>query len=84
MLALYIQVKGMLDIIPDADSPVILTCNYHRTVEKVKRAIKGLDCYLLVANSRGINVWCSSTGGLFTNHDVISVLKTSGIEEIVN
>lgn len=27
-------------------------------------------------------MWCN--GGLFTNHDVISVLKTSGIEELVN
>lgn len=69
---------------PDTNSPVILTCNYHLTVEKVKRALDGIDAYLLVANSRGVNVWCSATGGLFTNHDVISVLKTSGIEEIVD
>jgi len=69
---------------PNINSPVILTCNYHLTVERVKRAIKGIDAYLLVANSKGINVWCSATGGLFTNHDVISVLKTSGIEELVD
>ncbi len=69
---------------PDRDSPVFLTCNYHLTVERVKRALKGIDCYLLVANSRGINVWCAATGGHFTNHDVISVLKTSGIEKLVN
>ncbi len=43
-----------------------------------------MDAYLLVGNSRGINVWCASTGGLFTDHDVISVLKTSGIEELVD
>lgn len=69
---------------PDKNSPVFLTCNYHLTVERVKRALKGIDCYLLVANSRGHNVWCGSTGGHLTNHDVISVLKTSGIEELVN
>ncbi|MFQ6117255.1 MAG: copper oxidase, partial [Candidatus Bipolaricaulia bacterium] len=69
---------------PDRDSPVFLTCNYHLTVERVKRALKGLDCYLLVANSRGINVWCAAAGGHFTNHDVISALKTSGIEELVD
>ncbi|WP_455364712.1 HgcAB-like fusion protein [[Eubacterium] cellulosolvens] len=69
---------------PGRDSPVFLTCNYHLTVERVKRALKGLDAFLLVANSRGINVWCASTGGRFTNHDVISVLKTSGIEELVD
>ena len=68
---------------PDRNAPVFLTCNYHLTVERVKRALQGIDAYLLVANSRGINVWCSASGGKFTNHDVISVLKTSGIEELV-
>jgi NAD-dependent dihydropyrimidine dehydrogenase PreA subunit len=69
---------------PDKNSPVILTCNYHLTVERVKNALRDIDCYLLVANSRGHNVWCGSTGGHFTNHSVISVLKTSGIEELVD
>ena len=68
---------------PDRTSPVLVTCNFHLTVQRVKRELKGISAYLLVANSRGINVWCSATGGLFTNHDVISVLKTSGIEKLV-
>lgn len=65
---------------PDRHSPVLLTGNFHLTVLRVRRALQGLDAHLLVANSRGINVWCAATGGLFTNHDVISVLKTSGVE----
>ena len=74
---------GLIEIgNPDKNSPILLTCNYHLTVERVKKAVKGMDCYLLVANSRGVNVWCASAGGLLTNHDVISVLKTSGIEDM--
>ena len=69
---------------PGPDSPVILTGNYHLTVLRVKWALRGENVHLLVANSRGINVWCAATGGLFTHHDVISVLKTSGIEKRVN
>jgi len=68
---------------PDRNSPVFLTCNYHLTIERVKRALRGIDCYLLIANSRGINVWCAATGGHFTNPNVISILKTSGIEKLV-
>ncbi len=69
---------------PDRNSPVFLTCNFHLTVERVKKALQGIDCYLLIANSKGINVWCASTGGHLTNHSVISVIKTSGIEELVD
>lgn len=69
---------------PDRNAPVFLTGNYHLTVERVKKALKGMDCYLLVANSKGINVWCAATGGYLTNHTVISILKTSGIEDKVD
>jgi NAD-dependent dihydropyrimidine dehydrogenase PreA subunit len=75
---------GLIEIgNPDKNSPVFLTCNFHLTVERVKKILKGTDAYLLVANSKGRNVWCAATGGHFTSHDVISVLKTSGIEKIV-
>ncbi len=69
---------------PGRNSPVFLTCNYHLTVQRVKRSLRGIDAYLLVANSRGINVWCGAAGGHFTNHDVISVLRTSEIEGLVD
>ena len=68
---------------PGPDSPVLLTCNFELTVIRVTRALKGLDCYLLVAPSKGINVWCASGGGMLNAHSVTSVLKTSGIAEKV-
>jgi NAD-dependent dihydropyrimidine dehydrogenase PreA subunit len=69
---------------PGRGAPVLLTCNFRLTVERVKRALEGIDAYLLVANSRGINVWCAATGGLLTTYDVVSVLKTSGVESLVD
>lgn len=69
---------------PTRQSPVLLTCNFRLTVERVRRALRGVDAFLLVANSRGVNVWCAATGGLLTDHDVVSVLKTSGVEAQVD
>jgi len=69
---------------PTEDSPVLLTCNFHLTILRLKNAIKGIDCHLLVANSKGINVWCAAAGGHLNNHSIISVIKTSGIEKKVN
>lgn len=68
---------------PDRNSPVLVTGNYHLTVLKVKRALKGQNVFLLVADSHGINVWCAASGGHFTHHDVISAIKLSGIENLV-
>lgn len=69
---------------PGRDAPVLLTGNFRLTVERVRRALEGIDAYLLVANSRGVNVWCAATGGHLTNHEIVSVLKTSGIEDLVD
>lgn len=69
---------------PGPDAPVLVTCNFDLTARRVIKALEGLDCYLLVAPSHGINVWCASGGGMFNAHSVISVLKTSRIAQKVN
>lgn len=69
---------------PSEDSPVFVTSNFHLTVKRVSRYLKDLDCYLLVAPTSSINVWCAAVGGMFNAHSIISVIKTSGIGERVN
>lgn len=69
---------------PNPRSPVFLTANFALTVSRLTRYLKDLDCYLLVAPTGGINVWCAAKGGSFTAHSIISVVKTSGIGDKVN
>lgn len=68
---------------PDEDSPVLVTANFILSVKRVSKYLKGEDCYLLVAPTKGINVWCAAGGGEFTAHSVISAIKTSGISDRV-
>jgi NAD-dependent dihydropyrimidine dehydrogenase PreA subunit len=69
---------------PGPDAPVFVTCNFDLTVRRVVKALQGMDCYLLVAPSHGINVWCAAGGGIFNAHSVTSVVKTSRIAEKVD
>ena len=69
---------------PGRDSPVLLTTNYDLTVRRLSRALRGVDAWLLVAPAKGINVWCAAAGGHLTTHQVVTVLKTSGIAERVD
>ena len=70
---------------PDRDAPVLVTGNYDLTVRRVVKAIDGqVNAWLLVADSAGINVWCSAGGGHFTADKVIAAVKTSGVAEAVN
>ena len=69
---------------PGRGSPVLVTGNFTLTVRRLRDALRGRDAWLLVANSKGINVWCAAGGGHLTHHDIISVIRTSRIAEQVD
>ena len=69
---------------PDASSPVLLTGNYDLTVRRLIHALRFQNVWLVVAPSAGINVWCASSGGHLSSHQVVTALKTSGIAERVD
>ncbi|MBN2134736.1 MAG: 4Fe-4S binding protein [Acidobacteria bacterium] len=87
ILLRFIPMKAKTGLVkigsPTKDSPVLLTGNYILTVSRVKRALREMDVYLLIANSDGINIWCASMGGLFTSKDVIQIIYDSGIDKLV-
>jgi NAD-dependent dihydropyrimidine dehydrogenase PreA subunit len=68
---------------PGPRAPVFVTGNYLLSVRRLKQGLQGIDAYILVANTHGINIWCGAAGGHFTHHSVISALITSGIEDRV-
>ncbi|MCK4901168.1 MAG: methyltransferase domain-containing protein, partial [Anaerolineales bacterium] len=70
---------------PDEDSPVLVTGNFDLTVRRLVRAIDcRVDAWLLVADSRGINVWCAAGGGYFSAEKVISAVKSSRLADVVH
>jgi NAD-dependent dihydropyrimidine dehydrogenase PreA subunit len=68
---------------PGADAPVLVTGNFTLTIRRLRQVLNGVDAWLLCANSKGINVWCAAGGGHLTHHDVISAMRTSGLDERV-
>ena len=71
---------------PDRSSPVLVTGNYELTVRLVTETLErdGIDAWLLVAPTKGVNVWCAGGAGDFTADTVISILKTTGIADRVD
>lgn len=65
---------------PGRDSPIFLTGNYDLTVRRLMRALRGIDAYVLVANSSGVNVWCAASGGHLGTHHVVTALKVARLE----
>jgi hypothetical protein len=69
---------------PDADAAVLVTANYKLTFDRLRAAINGLNAWLLVVDTRGINVWCAAGKGTFSAAEVNRMVEQTGLAEVVN
>ena len=80
----YKVVRGLYCVgNPTPDSPVLVTCNYKLTFDMVRKELDGMDAWLLVADTRGINVWCAAGKALFSTEEIILSVSASRLNEIV-
>lgn len=68
---------------PTPDSPVIVTGNYKLTFDAVRRELPDLDAWLLVADTRGINIWCAAGKNLFSTDEVAYSVTRTRLAEVV-
>lgn len=68
---------------PDAQSPVLVTANYKLTVDLVRSQLTGLDVWLLVLDTRGVNVWCAAGKGTFGAKELIRRMACVRLANVV-
>ena len=68
---------------PDAAAPVLVTANYKLTFDQLRASLSGVDAWLLVVDTRGINVWCAAGKGTFCAAEVARVVHETRLAEIV-
>jgi hypothetical protein len=62
---------------PDDKSHVLVTANYKLTFDALRKELTGLDLWILVLDTKGINVWCAAGKGTFgTKELLIRIAKT--------
>ena len=69
---------------PAPDSQVLVTANYTLSFDKLRSSLKGIDCYILVLDTRGINVWCAAGKGTFGTGELVHRIKATGLHDVVN
>ncbi len=68
---------------PDAGSPLVATCNYKLTFDILREEWKGQNLWVLVLDTRGINVWCAAGKGTFGTSELLRRLEFSRVKDIV-
>lgn len=59
----------------EPDAPLLVTGNFYLTLFLLAKKIQGLPVRVLVIDTEGINVWCSSGKGKFSAQEIIDKAK---------
>ncbi len=68
---------------PDSTSPVLVSANYKLTFDSLRQELAGLDCWLLILDTRGVNVWCAAGKGTFGTDELIKRISLAGLSDVV-
>ena len=68
---------------PTPDSPVFVTANYTLSFDALRSALAGIDGYILVLDTQGINVWCAAGKGTFGTEELVLRVAATQLKGVV-
>lgn len=69
---------------PHPESPVLVTANYKLSFDSLRRQLAGLDAWLLVLDTRGVNVWCAAGKGTLSTGELVKRIQAAGLARLVS
>jgi len=68
---------------PDSASDVFVTANYKLSFDNLRKNLSGLNGWILVLDTKGINVWCAAGKGTFGTKELVDRIKRISLDKIV-
>ena len=68
---------------PGSESPVLVSANYKLSFDVLRSSLSGLDAWLLVLDTRGVNVWCAAGKGTFGTDELVNRIAASRLADVV-
>jgi len=69
---------------PNDHAPVLVSANYKLSFDHLRRALSGMDAWILVLDTKGINVWCAAGKGTFGTDEIVRQVKACALEQVVS
>jgi len=69
---------------PGPQSPVLVTANYKLSFDALRRRLGRVDAWLLIVDTRGINVWCAAGKSTFSANEICACVRRFRIGELVS
>ena len=68
---------------PTAESLVFASANYTLSFDALRSALAGFNAYILVLDTKGINIWCAAGKGTFGTDELVRRIENVGLTGIV-
>ena len=68
---------------PGADAPVFVSAKYKLSFDLLRRGLNGVDGWILVLDTKGINVWCAAGKGTFGTEELVRKIAVVRLAEVV-
>lgn len=68
---------------PGLNSDVLVSANYKLSFDHLRRELAGLDVWILVLDTGGINVWCAAGKGTFGTDELIRRIASARLDQII-
>jgi uncharacterized membrane protein len=69
---------------PDGASPVLVTANYKLSFDNLRKELSGIDAWIMVIDTHGINVWCAAGKGTFGTAEILKRIDTVSLSRVVS
>ena len=69
---------------PDPQSEVFVTANYKLSFDALRKNLSGMHCWVLVLDTKGINVWCAAGKGTFGTDELVKRTQSVSLDKVVN
>lgn len=69
---------------PAAESPVMVTANYKLSFDTLRSSLEGIDAWILVLDTKGINVWCAAGKGTFGTRELEKRIAATRLDQVVS
>ena len=69
---------------PAPESDVFVTANYKLTFDILRRSLKGMDAWVLVLDTKSINVWCAAGKGTFGTDELVKRISDARLDAVVS
>lgn len=69
---------------PTEDSVVLVSANYKLSFDMLRKELAGIDAWILVLDTQGINVWCAAGNRDFGTEEIVRRIEITELQKIVH